>query len=62
MGEGDQKVQASSYKILRPEDKMYSSVTIVNKRCIAYLKVAKRPDLKVLITRKKLIPLHGDAC
>ena len=30
---------------------MYSMVTV--KGLIAYLKVAKRPDLKVLITRKK---------
>ena len=38
---------------MSPGDKVYSTVT-VNKRFIAYLKVAKRPDLKVLITRKKI--------
>ena len=44
MGDGDEKVQTSSYKISH-EDVMYSVGLIMN---FAYLKVAKRKDDKVL--------------
>ena len=44
MHEGGQKIQISIYKISH-RNVMYSMATVVNKYCIAYLKVARRVEL-----------------
>ena len=41
MGEGGQKVQTFSYKVISPGDVMYNMVTIVNNSVLCVLKLLK---------------------
>lgn len=52
MGEGDQKVQTSSYKISQSQDVMHNVGTLVNNTISCNLKIATRVDLKSLTTKK----------
>ena len=53
MGEGDQKVQTSSYKINNPEVMMYKE-TVFNNIVLHISKLLREWILKILITRKKM--------
>ena len=53
--EGIKTFKLPVIRLLSLEHIMYSVVTIINN--IVYLKVAKRVDLKILITRKKILTM-----
>lgn len=62
MDEGGPKVKTSNYIINKSGNVTHSMVIIVNNNWIAYLKVAKWVDLKILVTRKKIFCNYGDGC
>jgi len=60
-GDGDEKVQTSSYKI-SPGDEMYSKVTTVNK-ILLQVRWLREYTWKGVITRKKIsATLYNDGC
>ena len=54
LGEGGQKVQASSYKIKKSWDVIYSRGIQSSQYCTVYLKTAKTVDIKNFHQKKKL--------
>lgn len=53
MGTECENIQTSSYKINKAWEVTYNVVTIANNTALAYFKVVKSANPKILITRKK---------
>ena len=61
MGDGGQEVQSINYKIKKSRECNVQHGDYSQEYCAAYLKVAKRVNLIVLITTKKIfVTLLGD--
>ena len=56
--EGSQKVPPSSYKINQPQGCQYHKVTVVN-TAMWYAGKWREWILRVLITKRKLLPFHS---
>ena len=55
MGTECENIQTSSYKINKAWEVTYNVVTIANNTALAYFKVVKSANPKILITRKKIV-------
>lgn len=53
MGAECENIQTSSYKINKAWEVTYTVVTVASNTALAYFKVVKSVDPKILITRKK---------
>lgn len=55
MGAECENIQTSSYKINKAWEVTYTVVTVASNTALAYFKVVKSVDPKILITRKKIV-------